>query len=153
METTDQEEAERLYEQNVQLMVQLIVDHEFYASDYSTKSQPHAANLLQTLHDNLVRHNHYAAEREAAGKSTEDVDRARRLLQSLICATNRRVHKGMPSIYAYLLGKPNHYCSHSFQPWSVHQVSNVIYQHMRMQCFITLPGVFEGLADCVSFSD
>ena len=80
METTDQEEAERLYEQNVQLMVQLIVDHEFYASDYSTKSQPHAANLLQTLHDNLVRHNHYAAEREAAGKSTEDVDRARRLL-------------------------------------------------------------------------
>ena len=27
METTDQEEAERLYEQNVQLMVQLIVDH------------------------------------------------------------------------------------------------------------------------------
>ena len=120
LEADDEAEAEREYEQNVQLMVQLIVDHEFYASDYSTKSQPHAANLLQTLHDNLVRHHHYAAEREAAGQSTEDLDRARRLLQSLICATNRRVHKGMPSIYAYLLGKPNHYCSHSFQPWSVH---------------------------------
>ena len=83
-------EDEREYDACVDTMVQLIIDHEFYASDYSTKDQPHAANLLQTLHDSLVRHDRYAAEREAAGKSSEDMDRARRLLQSLICATNRR---------------------------------------------------------------
>ena len=112
-------------------MVQLIVDHEYYASDYSARNQPHAANLLQTLHDSLVRHDRFAREREAAGKSCEDMDRARRLLQSLVCATNRRLHKGMPSIYAYLLGKPNHYSSHEFRGWSVQEMFEVFHGTVR----------------------
>ena len=41
-------------------------------------------------------------------------DYARRLLHQLVAATNRRLHKGFPSVYAYLLGKPNHYASHKF---------------------------------------
>ena len=99
-------------------MVEVMVDHEYYASDYASKDQPQAANLLQTLHDSLVRHDRFAAEREVAGTTDEGMDRARRLLQSFVSATNRRLHKGFPSIYAYLLGKPNHYASHLFQPWS-----------------------------------
>ena len=114
-------DAHRAITDIVNTMTQLIVDHEYYASDYSAKSQPHAANLLQTLHDGLLRHSRFAAEREASGQDSHDSAKAQRLLQSLICATNHRLHKGMPSIYAYLLGKPSHYCSHSFEHWSMQQ--------------------------------
>ena len=48
---------ERLpYQRDVDHLVQLMMDHEYYASDYSAKSQPHAANLLRTLHDSLVQY-------------------------------------------------------------------------------------------------
>ena len=77
------------WEASVEAMVEVMIDHEYYASDYSSKDQPHAANLLQTLHDSLIRHDRYAAEREATGKSNEGMDRARRLLQSLVTATTR----------------------------------------------------------------
>ena len=89
----DHEERTVAIDGSMRTMVQLIVDHEYYAPDYSAKDQSHAANLLQTLHDSLVRHDRFAREREAAGKSCADMDRARRLLQSLVCATNRRLHK------------------------------------------------------------
>ena len=101
----EDDKGDSLLEQSIKDMTQLIIDHEFYASDYSTKDQPHAANLLQTLHDSLIRHDHYAAERELSGKSEDDMDRARPLLQSLICATNRRLHKGMPSILRLSTGE------------------------------------------------
>ena len=110
------------FEDALDLSLQLIVDHELYASDYSTTMQPQAANLLHTLHDSLVRHDRFAAERAAAGKSDALLDKARRLLQSLVMATNRRQHTGFPTIYAYLLGKPNHYTSHEFQPLPTYQV-------------------------------
>ena len=44
-------------------IVSEIVDAEYYASDYSTKEQPHADNLLHTLHDSLEQHLRNAAER------------------------------------------------------------------------------------------
>ena len=129
-EEDDKQEAQRFYEESVDVMVQLIVDHEYYASDYSTKSQPHAANLLQTLHDSLVRHNRFAAEHDYAGKANVDLARAQRLLQSFICATNRRLHKGMP-VYAYLLGRPSHYCSYTFQPWSMQEVHGLFWHLLQ----------------------
>ena len=39
----------------------------------------------------------------------------------------------MPSIYAYLLGKPNHYCSHEFSGWSVQQVFEAFHSKVRDQ--------------------
>ena len=53
-ETTDDdahEELEHAYGESIDLMVQHIIDTEFYTVDFATKDQPHAANLLQTLHD------------------------------------------------------------------------------------------------------
>jgi hypothetical protein len=120
-EEPDEEAARgvsRLSDESIDAMIEVMVDHEYYASDYASKDQPQAANLLHTLHDSLVRHDRFAAEREVAGTIDEGMDRARRLLQSFVSATNRRLHKGFPSIYAYLLGKPNHYASHLFQPWT-----------------------------------
>ena len=94
---------------------------EYYTSDYTTKEQPHANNLLQTLYDSRITYDKYQAEREAAGKSDTGIEGAQRLLQSLVSATNRRMHIGLPTVYAYVLGKPNHYCSHQFEGWSLHQ--------------------------------
>ena len=108
--------------QSVETIVMEMLNSESYASDYVTKDQPHAANLLQTLHDSLIRHERYSAERRAAGKPDAESDRAKRLLQSLVTATNRRIHVGLPTVYAYLLQKPNHYCSHEFQSWSFTQM-------------------------------
>jgi hypothetical protein len=120
---------------SVDIIISGILNSEYYASDYATKDQPHAANLLQTLHDSLIRHEGYAAEREAAGKSNEELDRAKRLLQSLVSATNRRVHIGLPTVYAYLLGKPNHYCSHQFEHWSFRQMLTMFVQELN-NCWV-----------------
>ena len=101
-------EVKCAYQESMDTMTQLIIEHEFYAADYSTKSQPQAANLLQTLHDSLIRHSRFAAERGTSKQDASDSEKAQRLLQSLILATNRRLHKGMPSIHSHLLGRPNH---------------------------------------------
>ena len=61
----------RLSDESIEAMVEVMVDHEYYASDYASKDQPQAANLLQTLHDSLVRHDRFAAEREVAGTIDE----------------------------------------------------------------------------------
>lgn len=85
--------------------------------------QPQAEGLLQTLHDSLAQQEKFAPLTGAtphAGETAEtdaDVrDRARKLMHRLVAATNRCLHKGFPSIYAYLLGKPTHYTSHQFVP-------------------------------------
>jgi hypothetical protein len=71
--------------------IQDMVDCEYYTSDYTTKDQPHANNLLQTLYDSNSRYLQYKGEREAAGKSDAGLEGAQRLLQSLASATSRRV--------------------------------------------------------------
>ena len=122
MEGADLEEAKGVLCKSTDQLVQLMVDHEYYASDYSAKSQPHASNLLHTLHDSLMQYHRFAAERALAGGENEDVAMAQRKLQILTAATQKRLHKGMPSIYAYLLGKPTHYCSHDFRYSSLDHV-------------------------------
>ena len=106
-------------------MVDELVTRMYYAAGYAGKTQPHAANLLHTLHDGLVRFDHFSSELQIKGQSTEPVDRVKRLLQSLVSATNRRMHIGFPTVYAFLLGKPNHYSSHEFVSWSIHQLSTL----------------------------
>ena len=69
---TDREVMTRL-----RTMVRLIVEREYYASDYSAKHQPYGASLLQALHDSLLRYDRCARKPEAAGESCEDVDHAR----------------------------------------------------------------------------
>ena len=101
-------------------LVQDMVNSEYYTSDYASKEQPQAANLLHTLHDACEVHGRDAAERHATGDCNDVRDQARRLLQSLVSATNRRVHTGMPTVTAYLLGKPSHYCSHQFERFNIH---------------------------------
>ncbi len=101
-------------------MIEGIVAAEHYCVDYSSKEQPHAQGLLHTLHDSMVRAERFDQEKLPAASAEEPThfDSARRLLQRLVAATNRRLHKGFPSIYAYLLGRPNHYCSHEFVKYS-----------------------------------
>ena len=61
-------------------------------------------NLLHALHDSIVQSRRFAAERKLAGGEADDATRARKILQALAAATEKRMHRGMPSIYAYLLG-------------------------------------------------
>ena len=110
-------------------MMETIIDHEFYCHDYASKEQPHAQGLLHTLYDSMVRARRFENRRLQDGASTPPVDvfdSARRLLQRLVAATNRRFHKGVPSVYAYLLGKPNHYASHEFVKYSFGQLYNTL---------------------------
>ena len=93
-----------------------------YAACYAGKVHLLVANLLRRARDNLVRFNHFAAERQAHRLSTDTVDRTRRTLQSLVGATNRRMHVGFPCVYAFLLRKPIHHCSHLFMTWSLHHL-------------------------------
>ena len=119
------DELSHALEESMQSMVEQLTTRMHYAAGYAGKDQPHAANLLHTLHDSLVRFDHFRAEREAKGQSTEPIDCARRLLQSLVGSTNRRTHIGFPTVYAFVLGKPNHYCSHSFVQWSMAQLTRL----------------------------
>ena len=98
-------------------MVESIVAAEFYASDYAAKERPQAQGLFHTLHDSLLRTEQFSGTGEDVrqqGREGAELSRetARKLLQRLVAATNRRIHKGFPSIYAYVLGRPNHYASH-----------------------------------------
>lgn len=52
-------EWQAAFSSSIESMTDSIVDHEYYASDYVTKAQPHAEGLLQTLHDSKVRHERY----------------------------------------------------------------------------------------------
>ena len=44
------------WEESIEAMIDTIVDHECYAAEYATKVQPQAEELMQTLHDSMLRH-------------------------------------------------------------------------------------------------
>ena len=50
---------------------------------------------------------------QAAGQDMPMLQ-AKALLNRLLSATNRRMHKGFPEMLSYLLNKPSEYCSHEF---------------------------------------
>jgi len=86
-------------------MVEDIIDHEFYSSDYTSKVQPQAEGLLLSMHDSLAKaeKRKYFQTGTDTGEdamSPQDIirDRARRMLHRLVSATNRCTHKGFPSL-------------------------------------------------------
>ncbi len=62
-------------------------------SSYSSKAAPHADGLLITLAASLVRKQSAQETAEASGAPVEDHERARKILHSLVAATNNRMHK------------------------------------------------------------
>jgi len=117
-------EAEK-WHGSVSEMMETIIDHEFYCHDYAAKEQPHAQGLLHTLHDSMMRSQRFEKRplpAESPLPPTAAFDATRSLFQRLVAATNRRIHKGMPSVYAYLMGLPNHYASHAFVKYSFGQL-------------------------------
>ena len=114
---------------SVQAMLDTMGDHEFYCAAYASKEQPHIEGLLHTLADSVRRLDQDVArrrlkleERVAQGQEPDaqaaDQDmpmlQAKALLNRLLSATNRRMHKGFPEMLSYLLNKPSEYCSHEF---------------------------------------
>ncbi|CAK0905228.1 unnamed protein product, partial [Prorocentrum cordatum] len=96
-------------------MAEAMGDHEYSASAYSAKSQPHADGLKMTLAASLERKER-AAQLAAATDMVDDQEKARKLLHTQVAATNNRMHKGFPEMISYLLGKPIAYSSHTFVP-------------------------------------
>ena len=96
-------------------MILAICDHEYYAGGYLAKDQDAGENVLRLLHDakqSFDKRQHLNAE-----APTDPIPEAgRKLLFRLISSMNKRYHWGMPSVYAYLVGKPMYYCSHRFTP-------------------------------------
>ena len=120
---------------SVNALIETIVDHEFYCSNYAAKEEPHAEGLLHSLYDAKLRHDQRFAQRRVEQEQRRDLsgvviveeadgslaDRARILMQMLVSAVNRGRHIGFPQIYAYLRGDPNHYTSHQFVNYSFDQ--------------------------------
>ena len=121
-------ECEQAWDDAIYDMLESLTDHEFYCGDYATKEQPHAQGVLHTLHDSLQRAEKFAQETPRVDHADYATlaDAARRLLQRLVAATNRRIHIGFPTVYARLLGKPNHYASHSFVKYNFGQLFTIM---------------------------
>ena len=115
-------------------MIETMVDHEYYACDYASKEQSGSEGLLHTLHDAKLRHDHFALQRQSANVHNPALDRARKMLQSLVASSARRMHVGFPSVYAYLFGKPIFYSSHEFVNLPVSQVNNVFVASAQSLC-------------------
>eukprot|EP00973_Karenia_brevis_P021070 2897374-Karenia_brevis.AAC.1 len=65
-------------------------------------------------------------------------DAARRLLHQLIAATNRRIHRGFPTIYAYLQRRPNHYASHDFVKYNFGQLYSSMLKVIFSACRVVV---------------
>ena len=91
--------------------------HEFYCASYSSKGQPHVEGLLVTLADVVRVKEHEIVTARAAGEVVSPHEVSRRLLHTLMAATNRRMHKGFQDMLSSLLRKPTEYCSHQFVPF------------------------------------
>eukprot|EP00973_Karenia_brevis_P030581 4217739-Karenia_brevis.AAC.1 len=128
------EASEAAVDNAMEDMLEAVVAAEMYCIEYSAKEQPHAQGLLHTLHDAMLRAEKFNSG-ESLDRSCEDA--ARRLLQQLVAATNRRMHRGFPTIYAYLQGRPNHYASHEFVKyhfgWPYSQMLKVIFSACHVQ--------------------
>ena len=101
-------------EDAISSMLTAMGDHEHYCAAYSAKDQPHVEGLLMTLVDSLRFKERDLLEAKENGEDLTPHETSRRLLHTLLAATNRRMHKGFPEMLTYLLRKPMEYCSHRF---------------------------------------
>lgn len=95
-------------------MLDVMGDHEYYCATYSSKDQPHVEGLLMTLATALRAKSQDIVSAKGRGEDVTDHEVSRKLLHTLVAATNRRMHKGFPEMLTYLLQKPMEYCSHEF---------------------------------------
>ena len=112
-------------------MIDAMIDHEFYCSNYASKDQPHIEGLLQTLIDGVRGLDREIAERAQRDERLEGFERGKRLLNRLISSTNRRMHKGYPEMLSYLLKQPSFYCSHTFVSLMFHHALQSAGAHVR----------------------
>ena len=80
-------------------MLDAMGDHEYYCATYSSKDQPHVEGLLTTLADGVRAKERDIAAAKEAGEDINDHEISRRLLHSLVAATNRRMHKGFQEMF------------------------------------------------------
>ena len=64
------------------------------ATSYSNKDQPHIEGLIITLENGISRKKQDILAVQNAGEDISDHEAARKLLHSLVAATNNRMHKG-----------------------------------------------------------
>ena len=111
-------------------MLDAMGDHEYYCASYSSKDQPHVEGLLMTLADGVRAKERDIAVAKEAGEEVSSHEVCRKLLHSLMAATNRRMHKGFPEMLTYLLRKPMEYCSHQFVHVTVDPLFRVVLAHL-----------------------
>ena len=87
---------------------------EHYIASYASKDQPHVEGLWKTLSDGMRAKERDIVTAQEAGTDVSDHEKSRKILHSLVQATNRRMHKGFQEMLTYLLRKPMEYCSHLF---------------------------------------
>lgn len=95
-------------------MLEAMGDHEHYCASYSSKDQPHIDGLLHTLSDGVRFKELDLAIAREEGTDVTVHEQARQMLQRLVSATNRRMHKGFPEIHTRNDRKPMTYSSHMF---------------------------------------
>jgi hypothetical protein len=103
-------------------MVKSIRGINAYCGGYCGKDQPQMENLYLHLAQNCTELLH-RLEDVQTGSDTAAADavyRAKRLVYRMMNVVQRRMHKGMPEMVAYLMDEqgecPEFICSHSFRP-------------------------------------
>ena len=99
-------------------------------ASYSSKESPHVEGLLVTIADALKRKEQEIAQRRAEGLDIAPQEAARQILHRLLSGTNRRMHKGFPEMFTYLLKKPMEYCSHEFVHLNIHSKFKGVVQRL-----------------------
>ena len=95
-------------------MLEAMGVHELYCATYSCKEQPRISGLLMTLADGLRSKGQDIVAAKQKGENLDNRENSRRILHRLMSSTNRRMHKGFPEMFTYLLRKPMEYSSHEF---------------------------------------
>ena len=101
-------------------------------ASYSSKESPHVEGLLVTIADALKKKEEEIAQRRAEGLDIAPQEAARQILHRLLSATNRRMHKGFPEMFTYLLDKPMEYCSHEFVHLNLHSLLKGVLQKLHV---------------------
>ena len=81
-------------------------DADVYCSEYTTKEQPRLSHLFTTLARGIRNLKHELQQREGDQQAADVLYRAKRTIFRLQTSCTHGLHKGMPEIVSYLLGKP-----------------------------------------------
>lgn len=115
LSSLQREELKSMWDDAAGAMVDTMIDHEFYCSDFASNYQPHIEGLMHTLVDSKISLENQMAQRQRDGlPPLEAFELCKLLMNRLISSTNRRMHKGFPEMLSYLLKEPLYYCSHTF---------------------------------------